>query len=126
MFIIIIGFVAVSMVQAFSGTMRGSHYGKQLTQGAQVAQQRLEVILGRRKTLGYTGFTVANYDPCPPVGAWAGQLCQSGSYTVTTAASFAANVCGAGTGTDCRQITVTVTGPNGDVVTRLTQQVWNY
>lgn len=132
-FIAVASIVAVAMVKAFSLTMRGSVYGKELTQGTQLAQQRMEVILGQRKRLTYANFTAANYDPCQ-LGLWAGppQACSTStyasgaSYGVTSTGSFAVDTCGAGTGTNCRLITVTVTSPFGDVLTRLTAQVWNY
>lgn len=131
-FIVIAGIVATAMVQAFSGTMRGLHLGKEITQGVQLAQQRMDVILGQRKRLGYAGFTLATYDPCllaiPPFPA--SQACAaSAGYTVTSAPAapgFAADACGVGTGTTCRVITVTVTGPRGSTVATVTRQVWSY
>lgn len=125
-FIVIAAVVAVAMIQAFGGTLRGSHYGKELTQATQLAQQRMEVILGQRKTLGYAAFiTSPDYDPCQS-GAWTAQLCgttstPAGNYTVSSTRS-APNACGTG----CTEITVTVTGPYGDVLARLAGQVWDY
>ena len=124
-FIVIAGIAMVVLVQVFAVSTRGSHTGKQYTQAVHLAQQRMEVIRGRRETLGYTGFTLATYDPCPPVGAWTAQVCQTttypgGSYTVTT--SFSDVTCGA----DCKQVTVTVTEPDGSTASVLTHQFWNY
>lgn len=133
MFIVIMGVVAVAMVQAFSGTMRGSHFGKELTQGTQLAQQRMEVILGQRKTLGYTLFTTGDYDPCQS-GSWTGPLCiplppcVPGNYCV---ASIPPVACGTG----CSEITVKVASPYDTVTAAcgssdgpicLVAQVWNY
>lgn len=133
MFIVIAAIVAAAMVQAFSGTMRGSYYGKELTQATQLAQQRMEVILGQRKTLTYAGFDANTFDPCDNVGPapWAAQACQTtayaaGQFVVTSTFNGANDACGAGAGTNCREITVTVTGPYGDVLSLLTQQVWDY
>jgi type II secretory pathway pseudopilin PulG len=125
-FIVIVAIVAAAMVQAFSGTMRGSHYGKELTQATQLAQERMEVILGQRKRLGYASFIAGDYDPCQPppavVAPWStNQACVATTYTVASTLS-AADACGTG----CSEITVTVTGPYGDVLARLTEQVWNY
>src|SRR5687768_12406091 len=50
-FIVIASVVATAMLHVFSSTMRGSYFGKEMTQGAQLAQQRMEVIYGQRKTL---------------------------------------------------------------------------
>ena len=83
-----------------------------------LAQQRLEVIRGQRSRLGYAGFTAATYDPCPPVGAWTAQACQTttypgGSYTITS--TFSDVACGA----NCKQVVVTVTEPDGATVSVL-------
>ena len=124
-FIVIAGIAMVVLVQVFALTTRGSHTGKQLTQGIHLAQQRLEVIRGQRERLGYAGFTAVTYDPCPPVGAWTAQACQTtsyagGSYTITS--TFSDVACGA----NCKQVTVTVTEPDGGTVSVLTTQFWNY
>lgn len=125
-FIAIVSVVAAAMFHAFSGTMRGSHFGKEMTQATQLAQQRMEVILGQRKTLGYTAFIAsANYDPCQS-GVWTTQLCgttstPAGNYVVASTRS-AADACGTG----CTEIEVTVTGPYGGQLARATTQVWNY
>ncbi len=130
-FIIIAGIAMVILVQVFAVSMHGSHTGKQLTQGVHLAQQRLEVIRGQRSRLGYAGFTATTYDPCPPVGTWIAQACQTttypaGNYQITSTFNGAADACGAGTGTDCRVVTVTVTEPGGVTVSVLTTQFWNY
>lgn len=124
-FIVIVAVIATAMVQAFSSTMRGSHYGKELTQATQLAQQRMEIIIGRRKGMGYAAFLAsgANYDPCQS-GLWAGQeLCATtSSYTVSSTAPVA-DACGTG----CAEITVSVTSPtDGTLLTQLTYQVWDY
>lgn len=125
-FIAIVGVVAAAMFQTFSGTMRGSHLGKEMTQATQLAQQRMEVILGQRKTLGYTAFIASvDYDPCQSV-AWAGELCNTttypaGSFNVASTRS-AADACGTG----CTEVTVTVSGPGAGQLARVTTQVWNY
>ena len=124
-FIIIAGIAMVILVQVFAVSMRGSHTGKQLTQAVHLAQQRLEVVRGQRSRLGYAVFTATTYDPCPPVGAWTAQACQTttyagGSYTVTS--TFSDVDCGA----NCKQVVVTVTDPDGATVSVLTTQFWNY
>lgn len=130
-FIVVIGVVVVAMVQAFSGTMRGSHYGKELTQATQLAQQRMEVIIGQRKRLGYTNFIAGDYDPCqpPPAAAPPWSTSQACSTTTYAAGAFAVNstlsapdACGVG----CSEVAVTVIGPYGDILSRLTYQAWNY
>jgi Tfp pilus assembly protein PilE len=138
MFIVIMGVVAVAMVQAFSGTMRGSHTGKEMTQAIELAQQRMEVIAGQRKLLGYSGFNTSTYDPCDSVGlpAWTTQPCatttyQAGSFGVASALSLVAGACSV----VCKEVKVWVTPPGGAVLVScpdpnalacLTYQVWNY
>lgn len=133
MFIVIIGIVVVAMVQAFSGTMRGSHYGKEMTVATQLAQQRMEVIFGQRKRLGFSGFTAANYDPCglaiapwPTTEACSTTTHGAGSFNVASSFDSTSNACGAGAGTNCVVVTVAVTGPNGDALTSLTAHIWDY
>ncbi len=131
-FIVIVSFVVVAMVQAFSGTMRGSATGKMYTDATQMAQQRMDVILGQvrylRTTVGYAGINATNYDPCPPVGAWSNQACPPGFSNVSSSANFTSDICGAGTGTDCFQVTVSAKDANGYMSSplTLTYQVWNY
>lgn len=128
-FIVVVAIVGTTLIHAFGSTMRGSHFGKQMTQATQLAQQRMEIIFGQRKTLGYATFIVSpNYDPCQS-GAWPvppSELCATtvtpaGSYQVSSTAPVV-DACGTG----CTEITVTVTGPYGDVLTRLADRVWNY
>lgn len=117
-FIAIVGIVAVAMVQAFSGTMRGSHMGKQMTQAMELVQGRMELIQGKRVELGYTTLNSTNYDPCKPVSSWTVEACQTGNYTVDSNYD-------ASSGT-YKEVTVTVTGPYGDVLARLTARFWDY
>lgn len=131
-FIVIVAVVATAMVQAFSGTMRGSHFGKQMTQATQLAQQRMEVIVGQLKYLGYANVAAANYDPCK-LALWAGppEACgtttsPAGPFVIDSSFDDAADACGAGSGIDCRVIAITVDGPYGDRLASLTYHAWNY
>jgi len=124
-FIVIASIAMVVLIQVFAVSSRGSSLGKQFTQAVHLAQQRMEVIRGQRARLGFTGFTAVTYDPCPPVGAWTAQVCQTttypaGSYTVTT--TFSDVACGA----DCKEVSVTVTAPDGTTASVLSTQFWNY
>lgn len=125
-FIAIAAIVAAVMVQTFSGTMRGSHLGKEMTQATQLAQQRMEVIMGQRKAMGYSTFIASpDYDPCQS-GAWATQMCSTssvpaGNYTVSSVRS-AADACGTG----CTDVAVMVDDPYGSRMAELTMQFWGY
>ena len=131
-FIVIVAFVVVAMVQAFSGTAKGVATGKMLTAATEAAQQRMEAILAQvrflRSSVGYAGINAGNYDPCPPLGTWANQACSSGSSTVASSANFAADSCGIGAGTQCFLVTVTAIDVNSSLGAplTLTYQIWNY
>jgi type II secretory pathway pseudopilin PulG len=131
-FIVVVSFVMVAMFWTFSGTSRGLATGKMLTAATQAAQQRMEVILAQtrslRSSIGFSGINVGNFDPCPPVGAWANQACSSGSSVVTSSADFSSDVCGAGTGLNCFRVTVTAIDANSHLKAplTLTYLVWNY
>lgn len=125
-FIVVAGIVGTTLIHAFGSTMRGSHLGKEMTQAAQLAQQRMEVIAGQRNRLGYANFNALNYDPCQ-LGLWVGpQVCATTTYGAgtfgVTSTPPVANSCGVG----CTEVSVTVTSPYGGILTVLTQQFWNY
>lgn len=126
-FIVVAGIVGTTLIHAFGSTMRGSHLGKEMTQAAQLAQQRMEVIAGQRNRLGYANFNALNYDPCQ-LGLWVGppQVCATTTYAAgtfgVTSTPPVADSCGAG----CTAVSVTVTSPYGGILTVLTQQFWNY
>jgi type II secretory pathway pseudopilin PulG len=140
LFIVIVAVVAAAMFQAFSGTMRGSHLGKEMTHATALAQERMEIILGQRKRLGYTSFIAGDYDPCQPPPALAApwdvhQACLASAYPagnfIVQSVLSAPDACGLG----CSLVSVTVAGPGGAVVgactgtnvlTCLTSQVWSY
>jgi MSHA pilin protein MshD len=106
-FIVIAGVLAVGLASVFSGTMRGVAEPGQLTQATQIAQERMELILGRRRAVGFATFT----DPCP-----ASPLCTPAPAGYTVAAAIATNWLG---DTNYRVITVTVTGPTNATLTTL-------
>lgn len=129
-FIVVVAIVGTALIHAFGSTMRGSHFGKQMTQATQLAQQRMEVIAGQRKRLGYTGFIAGDYDPCqpPPLPPpWdTAQVCSTtvygaGNFDVVSTAPVA-DSCGAG----CTAVTVTVSSPYGGTLTVVTEQFWNF
>ena len=69
-FIVIFGIAAVALFQTFRQTLPHSTTPTQLAQATQLAQERMELILGRRSVAGYTALN----DPCvggtpPPICA---------------------------------------------------------
>lgn len=136
LFIAVAGIVASVLVQVFGLTGRDPQLGKNLAQATDLAQQRMEVISGQRRAVGYTAFTTAlitsssYYDPCQ-LSTWSGAAVCSGTsysavgaYTVTsTPPAPCPNV---PVGSACVTVTVTVTDPYGATAAVLTRQFWDY
>ncbi len=61
MFIVLVAIAVVVIMNTFFDTLRGSPSPSQITQATRLAQERMELILSRNNTLGFTNFT----DPCP-------------------------------------------------------------
>ena len=60
-FIVVLGVLAAGFVVAFSSPLRNSPEAGRLDLAAELAQQRMELILAQRRTVGFSGFA----DPCP-------------------------------------------------------------
>lgn len=122
-FIAVAGLAAAILVQAYSATGRGASTDADLAQASQLAAQRMEIIVQRRRQLGFKTLSTANYDPCQ-LGLWVGPECATitvpaGSFTVRSAGPSAC-------GTTCKEVTVQVLDPYGQAVVLLTRQFWNY
>jgi type II secretory pathway pseudopilin PulG len=61
-FIVIIGFAAYALFRSFGSVLPRSPTAAQLTQAMQLAQERMELILGQRDVLGYNN--LLDLDPC--------------------------------------------------------------
>ena len=107
-FTVIAGVLVVGLASVFSASMRGVAEPGQLTQATQIAQERMELILGQRRAVGFAAFT----DPCP-----GSPLCTPVPTGFTVNANIAPNWNG---DTNYRVITVTVTGPSNATLTALT------
>jgi len=76
-FIVIVGIAAVALFQTFRQTLPRSPTPTQLVQATQLAQERMELILGRRGVVSYAALN----DPC--VGGTPPAICTSTfGYTV--------------------------------------------
>jgi hypothetical protein len=67
MFIAIMGVVIGGLVVAFTNSVKSAPQSKLMTEGLELAKERLELIRGQRKRLGFSGFSGAptnTYDPC--------------------------------------------------------------
>ena len=60
-FIVILGVLAAGLVVSFASPLRNSPEAGRLDLAAELAQQRMELILAQRRATGFAGFT----DPCP-------------------------------------------------------------
>ncbi len=96
-FIVITGVLIAGLGAVFSTTMKGGAEPGRLTQTTQIAQERMELILGRRRAVGFTAFT----DPCP-----ASPLCAPGPAGYAVAATI---VTGWNGNPNYKVVTVTVT-----------------
>ncbi len=60
-FIVILGVLAAGLVVAFGTSLTNAPVAGQLDAAAEIAQQRLELILAQRRAAGFAAFA----DPCP-------------------------------------------------------------
>ena len=133
-FIVIVGLATAGLVAGMSAVVRTAPEPREMHQGLQLAQGRMELILAQRSRLDFAGFTAATFDPCaPPAGAQEACLAPA-TYTVVTPCFYtgagtcafgAANTCQAGDA-NYKCVRVRVTGPDGTTVAELDAMVANY
>ncbi len=133
-FIVITGLVLAGLVVGMSGGTRTVPQPREMQQGLQLAQGRLELILAQRNILGFAAFSAATFDPCAAPGG-AQEACQvPTNYTVVAPCLFTgAGTCAFGSATICnggdanyKCVRVRVTGPQGLTVAELDAMVANY
>jgi type II secretory pathway pseudopilin PulG len=66
-FIVILGFAAYALFRSFGSVLPRSPTAAQLTQAMQLAQERMELILGQRDVQSYNN--LVDLDPCMRGGA---------------------------------------------------------
>lgn len=110
-FIVVLGVLLASLVVTFGSSLRLSPQAGQIDVAAELAQQRMELILAQHRAAGYAAMA----DPCPGPAA----CTPPAGYTVTS--SFAAGF--AGDPSNYKVITVDVTGTG---TARATALVANY
>jgi len=102
-FIVIVGVAAVALFQMFAQTLPRSPTPAQLVQATQLAQERMELILGRRSVVSYAALN----DPC--VGGTPPAICTTTfGYVVTVAGISSVVPWNANPVADFKLITVTV------------------
>ena len=106
-FIVVLGVLAAGLVVAFSSPLRNSPQAGRLDLVAELAQQRMELILAQRRAVGFAAFV----DPCPGPA-----ICTPPTgYTVTS--SIVAGY--GGDPTNYKVVTVNVSGPSPVTATAL-------
>lgn len=106
-FIVILGVLAAGLVVAFSSPLRNSPEAGRLDLAAELAQQRMELILAQRRAAGFAAFA----DPCPGPA-----ICTPPTgYTVTS--SIIAGY--GGDPSNYKVVTVSVSGTSAITVTAL-------
>ena len=134
-FIVITSVVVVGLLAGMSGAVRTAPVPREMHQGLQLAQGRMELILAQRSLpAGFAGFTAATFDPCAAPGGAQEACLAPTNYTVVapcfytgagTCAFGAANTCMAGL-VDYKCVRVRVTGPGGTILAELDAIVANY
>ncbi len=133
-FIVITAVVVVGLVAGMSGAVRTAPVPREMHQGLQLAQGRMELILAQRSRLGFAGFTGATFDPCAaPAGAQEACLTPTTYAVVAPCFYTGAGTCGFGAANTCRAgdanykcVRVRATGPGGTTLAELDAMVANY
>ena len=133
-FIVITGIATTALMSSMSSTLRSAPVPKEMHQGLQLAQGRMELVLAQRERLGFSGFTSATFDPCQPPGGTQEACLAPVAYTVVTPCFYtgagtcgfgATNICQAGD-TNYKCVRVRITGSGGATLAELDAMVANY
>jgi type II secretory pathway pseudopilin PulG len=82
-FIVIVGIAAFALVGSFGSLLPRSPTAAQLTQAMQLAQERMELILGQRDVQGYNNNNnTVDFDPCKRGGTLPDVCTNTFGYTV--------------------------------------------
>jgi Tfp pilus assembly protein PilV len=126
-FIVIMGISAVALLSMYRAALPRGATPAQITLAAQLAQERMELILGQRAANGYT--TGALADPCvggTPPAICTNQYTPSGLYSiVVTGINPAVSFSGLSTN-NYRMLGVKVLGPDGNQLANLSAVIANY
>ncbi len=113
-FIVVLGVLLAALVVALGSSLRNSPQAGQLDLAAEIAQQRMELILAQRRAAGFAAFT----DPCVP-GPGPAVCAPPPGYTVTSSIA-------AGWGGDPANYKVVTVDVAGTSATTATALVANY
>ena len=132
-FIVVTGIVAAALIAGMAAAVRTAPVPRAMHQGLQLAQGRMELILAQRKSLGFSNFTSATFDPCRPPGGAQEACLAPAAYAATACFYTGAGTCAFGAANTCQSgdvnykcIRVRVTGSDGSTLTQLDAMVANY
>lgn len=100
-FIVVVAVLLAGIVVALGTSLRGSPRASEIDLAAELAQQRMELILAQRRSAGYAAFS----DPCSP-GPGPSECLPPPGYAI------ASGIAPGGGGPGYKVIRVDVTGPS--------------
>ena len=107
-FIVVVGMLGTALFAGFSTALRQGASGPDLSiSAAQLAQDRMELIIGQKRVLGFAGFTSATFDPCTSAPPSTQAVCTSLPAGYSVSATLSNNW---GGDTNYKVINVAVTG----------------
>lgn len=63
-FIVVVSILSTALYSAFANALRAAPHSAALSKAAELAQERMELILSRRRQVSFSAFTSAVFDPC--------------------------------------------------------------
>ena len=118
-FIVIMGISVTALLSMYRAVLPRGATPAEITVATQLAQERMELILGQRVASGYS--PVTSLDPCP-----AAAVCTpTPGYTVNVSGANSP-VAWSGVTSSYRQIGIQVIGPDGNQLAILSAVIANY
>ena len=85
-FIVVMAILSTALTSVFANTLKGSPRASAVAKVAELAQERMELILAKRGQVSFSTFTSTVFDPCTSVPASTQAPCAGvpAGYTVTS------------------------------------------
>jgi Tfp pilus assembly protein PilE len=126
-FIVIMGISVIALLSMYRAVMPHGTTPAQLTLATQLAQERMELLLGQRTAFGYS--TAVLTDPCTggtPPAICTNQFTPSGLYSIVVTGVNPPVAWGAYSVDSYRTLGVKVLGPSGSQLANLSVLIGNY
>ena len=126
-FIVIMGIAVTALLSMYRAVLPRGATPAQITLATQLAQERMELILGRRVASGYS--TVVLTDPCvggTPPSICTSQFTPSGLYSIIVTGINPAVQFSGLSANSYRMLGVKVLGPDGNQLANLSAVIANY